>query len=125
MQPRIVINSGAPRIAGTRISVYDVLALLSEGASVATIAEQFQLRVDQIESAVTYLGEHRADVEATYAQILARNARGNMPEILDKLMASTGKAAAMRDRLRREKAATIPTEASPHEGILDRSQRIH
>ncbi len=122
--PTIVMNSGAPRIAGTRISVYDVLALLKEGQSVATIADDFRLGVDQIECAIAYIGEHRADVEAAFAQIQARNARGNTPDILDKLNASTGKAAAIRDRLRREKVVPIPTEAAPHEGILDRSQRI-
>lgn len=73
------------RIAGTRITVWDVLHHLEHGWSIEDIAEVFGLSTDQVRSAVDYIGAHKADIMKVHHEIEARNARGNPPEIEERL----------------------------------------
>lgn len=107
----IVINSGAPRIEGTRVSVYDVLDHLNAGFSADKIAEVFGLSVEQTERAIEYIQRHKSEVDAAYQKIVDRNAAGNSPELLERLAKSQGKAAELRARLRRTSPAGIETHA--------------
>jgi uncharacterized protein (DUF433 family) len=70
------------RIAGTRITVYDVLHYLESGDWQASeIAEVLQLTPEQVQAAIHYIDEHKERVMAVHRRIEERIARGNPPEV--------------------------------------------
>jgi uncharacterized protein (DUF433 family) len=85
-----VIQSNG-KIAGTRISVYEVYYYLVNDWQPKDIAPVLQLSMEQIQSAMQYIGEHRAAVVAVHNEIEGRNARGNPPEVEAKLAKSREK----------------------------------
>jgi uncharacterized protein (DUF433 family) len=91
------------RIGNTRITVWDVLHYLEHGWSHREIAEVLRLSEDQVQAAVDYIADHRDEVMAVHKEIEARNARGNPPEIRQKLAAS---------RARRERKGSPRTSTS-------------
>jgi uncharacterized protein (DUF433 family) len=77
-----IINRGrGPEIAGTRITVYDILDYHQIGWHHTTIAALFRLSSEQVLTALKYIQEHETEVLANYQKILERNARGNPPEV--------------------------------------------
>src|SRR6266436_9984751 len=80
-----VIQSNG-KIAGTRISVYEVYYYLVNDWQPREIAPILQLSMEQIQSAIQYIDEHRAAVVAVHNEIEERNARGNPPEVEAKLV---------------------------------------
>ena len=64
-----------PEIAGSRITVYDVLVETQGGTAVAELARVWQLEVGQIELALRYIEEHKEEVLHNWAAIQARHAR--------------------------------------------------
>lgn len=84
----VIINRGrGPQIAGSRITVYDILYESQEGLSPAEIAELFSLQKEQIEAALQYIDEHREQVLEDYRRIRERHARGNPEAVQAKLNA--------------------------------------
>src|SRR5260370_33666697 len=79
----VILNNR--RIAGTRISVYDVYYYLVDDWKPAEIAQLLRLSVEQVQAAIQYIQEHRAEVMAVHHEIEDRNARGNPPEIHTRL----------------------------------------
>src|SRR2546422_3972905 len=93
-----IINRGrGPEIAGSRITVYDVLAESQAGATAEEMAGWWQLDVEQIHLALRYIEEHREEVEQDRAAIKARHARGNPPHIEKLLEGSRMKLLALRE----------------------------
>jgi uncharacterized protein (DUF433 family) len=90
-----------PRIAGTRITVYDVAYYLEAGRQPAAIAELFRLSVEQIQAAIQYIEAHKAEVMAVHREIEERNARGNPPEIEEMRKQSRAKMEAWLNERRR------------------------
>jgi uncharacterized protein (DUF433 family) len=86
--PATIINN---RIDGLRITVFDVLHYRQAGRSAAEIAEILPLSLDQIETALRYIEEHKDEVMAVHRQIEERMARGNPPEIEARAHASRAK----------------------------------
>ena len=84
VRPMIVKN----RIAGTRITVWDVLHYLETGWAYAEIAATLHLNDAQVEAVVQYIEEHKEDLLEVHRQIEARKAHGNPPEITAKLTKS-------------------------------------
>jgi len=79
-----IINRGrGPEIAGTRITVYDVLDYRKHGWHRDRIAMFFRLSSRQIQAAFDYIDAHTSDVMAEYERILAR--QKNPPEVQAKL----------------------------------------
>src|SRR5262249_20564320 len=76
------------RLAGTRITVWDVLHYLETGWSCPEIAETLPLSKAQVEAVARYIEDHREELMVVQQQIEARKARGNPPEIQDKLAKS-------------------------------------
>jgi len=77
-----IINRGrGPEIAGSRITVYDVLAETEAGAAPEDLAHWYGLRIEQIQAALRYIEEHKEEVLAAYQKIQERHARGNPPEL--------------------------------------------
>ncbi|MBO0697406.1 MAG: DUF433 domain-containing protein [Zavarzinella sp.] len=75
MKPSIIDRGRGPEIAGSRITVYDVLASTRAGRLVEDLAREWRLTVEQIECALTYIDEHRDAVERAWVEIQARNER--------------------------------------------------
>src|SRR5438445_13440768 len=90
MQAVIIDRGRGPEIAGTRITVYDIMDYYQQGWHHTLIAATLRLSSAQVLEAIRYIEEHREEVTANYQKILDRCARGNPPEIqatLDKIRA--------------------------------------
>lgn len=85
LEAKIIDRGRGPEIAGTRITVYDVLDYHKHGWHRDMIADTLELSSQQVEAAIRYIEEHRDEVMAEYAEMLARDARGNPPELQAKL----------------------------------------
>jgi uncharacterized protein (DUF433 family) len=84
-----IINRGrGPEIAGTRITVYDILDYTTMGWHHTAIAAWFRISSRQVLEAIKYIEEHKEEVMANYQKILDRCAKGNPPELQAKLDAS-------------------------------------
>lgn len=78
MQAAIVNN----RIAGTRITVWDIVHYLDAPAwSLLEIAEVLNLSLEQVQAAVQYIEEHKEEVMEVHRQIEERTARENPSEV--------------------------------------------
>ena len=69
------------RIAGTRITVWDVLHHLENDWSWEEIAEVLGLSDEQVHATVEYIRAHRDEVMKVHRRIEERNARGNAPDV--------------------------------------------
>ena len=72
---------GHARIAGTRITIYDVLTYAEAGWQTSSIAATLGLSTAQVQAALDYFAENREEVLENYRAILARIERGNPPAI--------------------------------------------
>jgi uncharacterized protein (DUF433 family) len=79
------------RIAGTRITIWDVLHYLETGWSSPEIAATLHLSDAQVEAVAQYIAEHKEELLEVHRQIEARKTRGNSPEITAKLTKSRTK----------------------------------
>jgi uncharacterized protein (DUF433 family) len=101
------------RIEGTRITIYDIVHYLEYGRSYAQIAEILRLTPEQVEAAVRYIEEHKAEVMAVHQEIEARIARGNPPEIEAKLKESHARLLAWLEAHRQGKSREVNGEGAP------------
>jgi uncharacterized protein (DUF433 family) len=85
LEAKIIDRGRGPEIAGSRITVFDILDYLKTGWPTGEIARLFHLTTAQVDVAVRYIEEHRGEVMADYEEMLARDARGNPPELQAKL----------------------------------------
>jgi uncharacterized protein (DUF433 family) len=84
-----IINRGrGPEIAGTRITVFDVLDYRKHGWHRDRIATFFRLSSAQIQAAFDYIDAHTDEVLADYQRILDR--QKNSPDVQAKLDACRG-----------------------------------
>ncbi len=81
MDAQIIDRGRGPELKGTRITVYRLMDFLREGRPAEEIAEQLKLTAEQVGVALTYIDEHRSEVELEYEKILERIRRGNPPEV--------------------------------------------
>ena len=101
IEAKIIDRGRGPEIAGSRITVYDVLDSLQESWPAKDIAWLFHLTTAQVDAAIRYIEEHKEEVMSDYQEMLARDARGNPPELQAKLDAGHERALGM-VRQRRE-----------------------
>jgi uncharacterized protein (DUF433 family) len=85
LEAKIINRGRGPEIAGSRITVFDVLDYLKEGWDSVEIALFFRLSTRQVDAAIRYIEENKDEVMAEYQKILERCARGNPPELQAKL----------------------------------------
>ena len=85
LEAKIIDRGRGPEVAGTRITVYDVLDYHNLGWHRDMIAVTLSLSSQQVEVAIRYIEEHRDEVLAEYEEMLARDACGNPPELQAKL----------------------------------------
>jgi uncharacterized protein (DUF433 family) len=97
-----IINRGrGPEIAGTRITVYDVLDYRKHGWHRDVIAGFFRLSSEQIQAAFDYIDAHHDEVMAEYQRILDRHKNYVYPpDVLAKIERAKGGAARRRDELK-------------------------
>jgi uncharacterized protein (DUF433 family) len=79
------------RVDGTRITIWDIVHYLEYGRPHAEIAEILGLSLEQVQAAVQYIEEHKAEVMAVHQEIEERIARGNPPEVEAKVQATRAK----------------------------------
>jgi uncharacterized protein (DUF433 family) len=73
------------RIDGTRITVWDVYLYLEHGCSIAEIRRWLPLTEEQVQAAIDFIEANREFVAEGHRRIEERNARGNSPEVEEKL----------------------------------------
>ena len=103
IESNIVELGRGPQIEGSRITVFDIIQYHKNGWQRDEIAALFELSSQQVEAAMRYIDEHRAQVMAAYERNMERVNRGNLPEIQAKLDAGRERflAAARANRERR------------------------
>jgi uncharacterized protein (DUF433 family) len=112
LEAKIIDRGRGPEIAGTRITVYDVLDYYKTGWHRDMIADTLELSSQQVEVAISYIEDHRGEVMEVYERILARDARGNPPELQAKLDTMRGTARARLEELRRSKRPEAADEGN-------------
>jgi uncharacterized protein (DUF433 family) len=70
-QTTVIRNSLGLAIAETRITLYDIMDYLHEGWSPKLIQHWLDLTDEQMADVMVYLEQHRPDVEAEYADVVA------------------------------------------------------
>ena len=91
LEAKIIKTGRGPEIAGTRITVYDVIEYYKAGRHRDMIADTLELSSQQVEVAIRYIEEHRDEVMANYEKNMERIRRGNPPELQAKLDAMAGR----------------------------------
>jgi uncharacterized protein (DUF433 family) len=101
MKARIVDRGRGPEIAGTRITIYDVMDYWREGWRAEQIAGLFRLPLDDIQAAIHYIEAHTDEVMADYRRILERHTQVQYtPEVQAKLAQNRQKFRAKMAQLR-------------------------
>ena len=100
-----IINRGrGPEIAGTRITVYDVMDYYKDGWHRDQIAVLFRLSSRDIQAAIDYIESHREEVEVEYQKILDRHRNYKYPpEVQAKINQIQGRAKRRLEEIRRER----------------------
>ncbi len=57
-------------IAGTRITIYQLMDYLNDGQPISLIKDLFKLTNEQMDSVLSYIAGHREEVEAEYQEVL-------------------------------------------------------
>jgi uncharacterized protein (DUF433 family) len=82
---KIIKTGRGPEIAGTRMTVYDVIEYYKTGWHRDMIAAILSLSSQQVEAAIRYIEENHDEVMASYEKNMERIRRGNPPELQEKL----------------------------------------
>lgn len=69
-QPTIIRTERGLTIAGTRITIYDIMDHLKAGWTPKLIGNWLPLTLEQIDAVVSYIDSHRGDVENEYQTVL-------------------------------------------------------
>ena len=77
--PKIINRGRGPEIAGTRITVFDVMDYIKEGWHRDRIANLFRLSSRDVQAAIEYTEEHREELESAYQRILERHRHHQYP----------------------------------------------
>ena len=96
MEVTIVDRGRGPEIAGTRITIYNILDYTTADWHHTAIAATLRLSSEQVLAAIRYIEEHRAEVMSDYQKILERIARGHSPEVQAKVDAAHAKFEALK-----------------------------
>jgi hypothetical protein len=68
--PTVIRTERGLSVAGTRITLYDVMDYLSAGWSAKLIRDRLNLSDQQITDVMEYIHAHQAEVEAEYQSVL-------------------------------------------------------
>ena len=62
VEPRIIDRGRGPEIAGTRITVFDILDYLQDGWHPVAIAAFFRVSSREVDEAIRYIEDHKEEV---------------------------------------------------------------
>jgi uncharacterized protein (DUF433 family) len=113
LEAQIIKTGRGPEIAGTRITVYDVLEYYKTGWHRDMIADTLMLSSQQVEAAIRYIEDHRDEVMAAYPRNMERINRGNPPELQVKIDAAHERLQAMVRELREAKNREAQDAGNP------------
>ncbi|MFB2981221.1 DUF433 domain-containing protein [Microseira sp. BLCC-F43] len=111
-QPAIIRTERGLAIAGTRITLYQLMDYIHAGYPPHLIRHQFYISDEQFEAAMSYIEANRAEVEAEYQTVLKEaeeirqyweERNRNLLDIIAKMPPPPGKEAAW-EKLQTEKA---------------------
>jgi uncharacterized protein (DUF433 family) len=91
MDITIIDRGRGPEIAGTRITVYDIIQYVRAGWHHSAIAATLRLSSAEVLEAIRYIDEHKEEVNAKYEKNVARIAKGHPPEVQAKVDAAHAK----------------------------------
>jgi uncharacterized protein (DUF433 family) len=114
LEAKVIKTGRAPEIAGTRLTVYDVIEYYKAGQHRDMIAAILRLSSDQVEAAVRYIEENREEVMASYEKNMDRIRRGNPPELQAQL-----------DSISRTARAALRQAKNSPEAADERNSRGH
>jgi uncharacterized protein (DUF433 family) len=112
-KPVVIETEHGPKIAGTRITIYDVYYYMRKGWHHSSIAGILSLSSREVLEVMRYIEAHRDEVEAVHQQIEERIARGHPPEVQAKLDAIHAKYAVLWADRRRAPGLEVSDEGSP------------
>ncbi len=69
-QTTVIRTDRGLSVAGTRITIYQIMDCLKADMSAALICERFRLTIRQITDVMEYIKNHHDEVESEYRQIL-------------------------------------------------------
>lgn len=69
-KPTVVRTDRGLSIAGTRITLYQIMDYLKADKSPETIRDDFRLTVKQTSDVIKYIETHKAEVDAEYRQVV-------------------------------------------------------
>jgi uncharacterized protein (DUF433 family) len=104
LEAKIIKTGRGPEIAGTRITVYDVIEYYETGWHRDRIAAILSLSSREVEAAIRYIEEHRDEVMASFEKNMERIRRGNPPDFQAKLDAAHERLQARLRELREAKS---------------------
>ena len=110
MSAAIVEND---RIAGTRITVYDVLTYSEAGWGHGRIAAMLRISTAEVQAALDYVAANHDVVMENYRRSLGRIAKGNPPEIEARRQESHKRLLEMRAELERRKESNARHPVGP------------
>src|ERR1700694_5512435 len=73
LRPTVVRTPGGLFIAGTRITLYDVMDYLAAGWPPHLIRQWLNLTEQQMTEGLQYIGTHRATLETEYRQVVQQS----------------------------------------------------
>jgi uncharacterized protein (DUF433 family) len=85
MNDTIIDRGRGPEIAGTRITVYDILDYTTQGWHHTAIAAWLHISSRQVLAAIEYIEQNKEAVLAEYQKMLDREDLGNPKEIQARL----------------------------------------
>lgn len=77
----IIDRGRGPEIAGTRITIYDIMDFLEYGCDTDEIARDLWIQPDLVQAAINYIRSHREQSDREYALIMERLNRPNPPGV--------------------------------------------
>jgi uncharacterized protein (DUF433 family) len=122
LKAKIIKTGRGPEIAGTRITVYDVIEYYKTGWHRDLIAANLELSSHEVEAAIRYIEENRDEVMAAYERNMERIRRGNPPELQAKLDAGHECFLAMVKERRAAKSG-VPKDAGDSRSETDVTRR--
>ena len=89
------VRFGKPRIAGTRITVSDIVIMyLRMGQSLESIAAKYDLPLAGVHAAMAYYYDHQAEIDRRMeeGEAFAEEFRRNNPSLLEEKLKALGRA---------------------------------
>ena len=113
-EAKIIDRGRGPEIAGTRITVYDVMDYYKHGWHRDQIAGLFRLSSRDIQAAIDYIEAHKEEVQSEYQKILDRHHNYVYPPEVQKLVDECSRQARERLAEIRQKRAMEGSNVDDH-----------